>query len=80
MPAGFAGTPPSRTDIRSGVLDPLKVTPAQTSRLRGEECARCGSRRGLRAAGYAYTASEGAGRLGWLVKVCAGCPANWRQS
>lgn len=72
MPAG-TGTPPATADVRSSVLDPLSTTPEQKARLRGHACARCGSRQGLRPAGYAYTASEGNGRLGWPVKVCESC-------
>ncbi len=66
----------AKTDVRATVLDPLAVSPEQTARLRGQECARCGGRSGLRPGGYAYTSSEGAGRLGWAVKVCANSPAN----
>ncbi|MFE3557316.1 hypothetical protein ACFXKW_20975 [Streptomyces sp. NPDC059193] len=72
------GIPGTSADIRAKALDPLKVTPAQTARLRGQECARCGSRNGLRDAGYAYTACKRSGRLGWAVKVCGSCPSNWR--
>ncbi len=60
-------------DVRSRPLDPLEITPEEHARLRGQACARCGHRHGLRPAGYAYTISEGAGRLGWAVKVCEGC-------
>ncbi len=65
----------SRTtgDVRSHALDLVEITPEQHARLRGEACARCGHRDGLRRAGYAYTISEGAGRLGWAVKVCESC-------
>lgn len=60
-------------DVRSHALDPLEITPEQHARLRGQACARCGHRHGLRPAGYAYTISEGVGRLGWAVKVCESC-------
>lgn len=74
MPEGIQAM--AGADVRAKVLDPLAVTHEQTARLRGEKCARCGGRTGLRPGGYAYTASEGTGRLGWAVKVCDRCPAN----
>ncbi|MGW6574945.1 hypothetical protein ACWGAN_22660 [Streptomyces sp. NPDC054945] len=68
--------PHIQADIRAALLDPLLITPDQTARLRGQRCARCGAAGNLRPGGYAYTASEGGGRLGWAVKVCRMCP-NW---
>lgn len=76
MAAG-ATTPPASGDVRGAVLNPLSITAEQRARLRGQKCARCGAPGGLRPGGYAYTTSEGAGRLGWPVRVCSSCPANW---
>ncbi|MFD8146127.1 hypothetical protein [Streptomyces sp. NPDC059708] len=70
-------TEPASGDVRGKVLALAATTASETARLRGEECARCGSRHGLRSGGYAYTSSPTAGRLGWPVRVCPNCPPNW---
>lgn len=49
-------------DIRSGVLDPLRLTREQIGQLSGESRARCGGTDGLRADGMAHTRSGPRGR------------------
>ncbi|MEU9535824.1 hypothetical protein AB0D00_26390 [Streptomyces sp. NPDC048213] len=68
------------TDVRTTVLDPLTVTDEQDERLHGLRCARCGATGPLRAGGHAYTSSEGFGRLGWAVKVCADFCRDYRRA
>ncbi len=76
MQAGVS-TPPASADVRSTDLDLQSVTHEQAARLRGERCARCGGSSNLRDAGHAYTYSKRSGRLGWPVRTCGSCPANW---
>lgn len=64
------------SDIRTTVLDPLALTPAVRQRLAGLACARCGGTDELRPGGHAYTRGRNGGRLGWTVRVCAGCPVD----
>ncbi|TDC04697.1 hypothetical protein E1265_35815 [Streptomyces sp. 8K308] len=65
----YASTP----DLLSFFLPLGDVTTAIQRRLDGRECARCGSTRGLRAGGHAYTLTQD-GCLGWAVRVCHMCP------